>query len=167
MKVQQSLYRPGQALRAAGGCSQNFWKIGTGEWQGCQPYTLAAFAPEGILLVLISLRGSVDPRAIMWMEAICQWKIPMFPTGIEPACSAVPQPTAPPCAQILARRSLCLKYHIFSRYTHKYKLIYSYKRTQHSLCRFSRSRPLLRVTEFQPNWKANVESTDMNSFTPW
>jgi hypothetical protein len=170
MKVQESIYRPEQALRAAGDWFQDFYKIGTGQWQGYQPNTPAAFAPEEILLVLISLRGWVEPRAVIWMEALCQLcqgKIPMFPTGIEPACSAVPQQTAPPRAQILARCSLCLKYHIFSRYTRKYKLIYTYKRKQHSLCPFSRRRPLLRATEFQPNWKTNVESTDTNSFTPW
>ena len=83
-KVKQSHYSPGQTLRVPGG----WWsQISTQSrtWRWCQLYAPADFTPEEILMVLISVRGWVDSRAIVWQEGLCQWKIPMTQSGIEPA----------------------------------------------------------------------------------
>jgi hypothetical protein len=81
-KVTQSHYRPGQTLRVPGG-SQISRQSALEGGKGCQPHAPAAFISQEIFLVLISVRGWVEPRAIVWPEGLCQWKLPVTPWEIK------------------------------------------------------------------------------------
>jgi len=53
--------------------------------------------PQKIFLVLITVRNRADLRAIVRPEGLCQWKIAMTQSGIEPATFRLLAPPRAPC----------------------------------------------------------------------
>ena len=102
IKVKQSHDRPGLALRVPGVWGSQISKQSAHEGGKFVSPTHRPPLLQEIFLVIISFRFWVDPRALVEPVGLCQWKIPMTPIGNGtrdfPACSAVPQPTAPPRA---------------------------------------------------------------------
>jgi hypothetical protein len=86
--VKQSHYRPWQALRAPGGWGSQILRLSA--------LRIGRLYPQEIFLVLISVRGWVDPQGHSATRRIVSMKKSSDTSGIEhrdlPVCSAVPQP---------------------------------------------------------------------------
>jgi hypothetical protein len=83
-KVKLSRYRPGQALGVPGSWGSRIFKQSAHGGKVVSPTHRPSLPQEGFL-VLVSVRNWVDPRATMRPEGLSYWKIPVTPSGIEPA----------------------------------------------------------------------------------
>ena len=81
VKVKQSHYRPWGFQEVEAPRFQDNWQMKVVRLSALRTGRLY---PQEIFLVLISVRGWVDPRAIVRPEGLCQWKIPVTPWGMEP-----------------------------------------------------------------------------------
>jgi hypothetical protein len=84
-KVKQSDYRPGQTLRAPGIWGSHISRQLSHEGGKVISLTPGLLYTQEVFMLLISVRGWDNPRAIVRPEGLCQWKIPMPPSIIETA----------------------------------------------------------------------------------
>jgi hypothetical protein len=84
VKLEQSHYRPWQALRVPGVWGSHISRQTSHEGGKVVSPTHRPPLPPGNIPGT-HFWGWVDPRAIVRPEGLCQWKIPMALSGIEPA----------------------------------------------------------------------------------
>ena len=102
-KVTQTHYRPGQALRVPGCWSSQISGQSAHESRKVVSRRHRPPLPHRkYVWYSFLLEAESNPRAIVRPEGLCQWKNSSDTIGKRtrelPACSAVPQPTAPPRA---------------------------------------------------------------------
>jgi hypothetical protein len=99
-KVKQSHYRPGQVLRVPEFKALRFQDNRHMKVVRFSALLTGHLYPQNIFLVLISAGVLVDPRAVLRPENSNDTIGNR--TRFLPACSAVPQPTAPPSSTVLS-----------------------------------------------------------------
>jgi len=114
-KEKQSHYRLGQALRIPGGWDSHISRQSV--YEGGKVFSLTHrpfYSLQEIFLILISVRGWANPKAIVWPEGLGQWKTSVTPLGIAPATfrlvalcpkigTAVPNICGPSLCNLLCR----------------------------------------------------------------
>jgi len=85
-KAKQSHYRPWQALRIPGGWGSQISRQSAHEGgKVVSPTHQSPLPPRNYSWYSFLLETESTPGPILRPEGLCQWKIPMTPSGIEPA----------------------------------------------------------------------------------
>jgi hypothetical protein len=85
VRAKQCYYRPGQTLTVPGRWGCQISRQSAPDGGIVSPTHRPPLPPRKYSLVLIYVRGWVNPSVIVRPEGLCQWKIPLTLSGIEPA----------------------------------------------------------------------------------